>query len=226
MRPLSVEGLPTAAPPGCRGEALATRSIMTTNPSNVPANALQLLDELRPERRPESGPRVATCVNARHPVLRGRVLVRWPAGEGEREASERWLPCLQQVVVRAGDRVLVSRPVNAPEEVVVGVLDGFARRPEAPRRDAGLIELEADERLSVRATDGTPLVEVHQEADGPVVRVLSRTARVKLPGALDLEADSIRLKAGKGAVSIAASEDVAVDAEMIRLNSPKIRERR
>jgi hypothetical protein len=45
-----------------------------------------------------------------------------------------WLPTLHGIPVREGDRVLVTQPSNAPEPVVVGVIDGFAPLPE-PQRD-------------------------------------------------------------------------------------------
>ena len=67
---------------------------------------------------------VGECLDARHPSLAGRVLVHWSLYTGP--GGSAWLPTLHGIPVCAGDRVLVTQPSNAPEPIVVGVIDGFA----------------------------------------------------------------------------------------------------
>lgn len=157
---------------------------------------------------------IAECVDPRHPTLSGRILVRW---EGE-AAARRWVPTLQDVPVRKGDRVLLSRPENWNEPVAVGVLDGYARRPEIDRREAAALELERDECLRVRSSNGEELLEIHRDREGPVVRLLRADVDLELPGALRLAAEDISLEARQGRVTVRATDDVVVKGEVVRLN--------
>ncbi|MCG6958137.1 MAG: hypothetical protein LJF04_19280 [Gemmatimonadetes bacterium] len=159
---------------------------------------------------------VGECVDATHPTLRGRVLVRIVDTAGE--ATERWLPTLYRLPVREADRVLLALPGNWEEAVVIGVIDGFARRPEAPTREGVSLVLAADECLRVKGEDGTSLVEVRQDEEGPVVRLLQPRVDVEVPGAFRVRADEIRLEARKGSVELQATHDVVVRGEIIRLN--------
>src|SRR5690348_3485617 len=74
---------------------------------------------------------IGECVDARHPSLQGRVLVKFTISGHE---QTRWLAKLQGLPVRVGDRVLMLCPGNSfdhgPEWIVTGVVDGFATRPE------------------------------------------------------------------------------------------------
>lgn len=159
---------------------------------------------------------VGTCVDPTHPFLRGRVQVRWEDGDGA--AHARWLPTLASLAVREGDRVLVTSPTNHDEPVVTGVIDGFTPRPERPTREGASLALKPDERLAITDAEGNALVEVHQGAEGPVVRVLHAAATVDIPGRLTLRADAIELGARRGEVRIDARGDVRVKGETIRLN--------
>ncbi|WP_437482581.1 hypothetical protein WME75_41135 [Sorangium sp. So ce1014] len=176
------------------------------------------LDEAPPE--PFAGLRpgeviVGECVDARHPTLIGRLLVRWATPLGP---QERWLPSLHGLAVRAHDRVLVSQPSNWPEPIVTGVVDGFALRPEAPRAEAARLELHGDEALRVATADGKPLVDVFASETGPVIRLLTEGIDLELDGALRVSARSIDLVARQGEVRLGAADDVVVQGETIHLN--------
>jgi hypothetical protein len=163
-------------------------------------------------------PCVGECLDARHPTLQGRVRVRWTTPTGE--PRERWVPTLQGLSVRAGDRVLLVALAHEPEPVVTGVIDGFAARPEATAQGPS-VTLAPGESLRVVGADGTALVELRQSPAGPVVRLLSMDAAIELPGRLSVTADAIALHARRGAVELSATDDVAVRGEAIRLNSPR-----
>jgi len=157
---------------------------------------------------------VGECIDARHPTLVGRVLVRWADGA---LLQERWMPTLHALAIREGDRLVINQPSNFPEPVVMGVLDGFAMRPEAPREEAARIELKSDEAVRITTQEGAPLVEVFASEQGPVVRLLAPDVDLELPGALRIAAKSIDL-AARGEVKIKASDDVVVQGETISLN--------
>lgn len=159
---------------------------------------------------------VGECIDPRHPALVGRVRVRWPTPEGGTE--ERWMPTLQGLPVREGDRVLVMQPSNWNEPVITGVLDGFARRPEVPKEEAARLELQRDEAVRVAASDGTPLLEAFQGEQGPVVRLLHDDIDLEMPGALRIKAASIALRAERGATHLEAHDDVIVRGENVHLN--------
>lgn len=158
---------------------------------------------------------VGACIDDRHPSLQGRVRVRIARGDDETEA---WLPVLQTVTVRTGDRVLVQEVENWPEPVVTGVVDGFASRPEAPRRTAAALELKRDEVVEIRTPDGAPLAELHAGPEGPVLRVVSDDLDLDVPGRLALRAGKLSLSAREGSVEIEAGDDVVVRGEVIHLN--------
>jgi hypothetical protein len=158
---------------------------------------------------------VGECVEARHPTLRGRVLVRWNVLGA---SLERWLPTLHAMPVRAGDRVLLAQPSNWSEPVVSGVLDGFARRPKPERSETARITLEPEETVRIASADGTPLVEVYRSEAGPTVRLLSDDVNLDLPGSLHIEARSVQLIATQGEMRLSASDDLVLNGETINLN--------
>lgn len=164
-----------------------------------------------------SPPCMGECVDGRHPTLQGRVRVRWTDAAGGRR--DRWVPTLQGVAVREGDRVLLVAMAHEDEPVVTGVIDGFAARPAAEERGP-VLSLAQGESLRVLGSDGAPLVELRQSPDGPVVRLLSEGASIELPGKLRLSADAIALHARRGGVEVTATDDVSVQGEAVRLNSP------
>lgn len=159
---------------------------------------------------------VGECLDDRHPSLFGRVLVRWK--DSNSNSIENWLPTLQGLSVRKLDRVLLQQPVNWPDPIVLGVVDGCADRPEPGRLLKNLIELKPDELVRVNSHTGQPLLEVYQENDGPVVRLLADDVNLDLNGKLKISAQSIDLSAKKGKFSISASSDVVVKGEVIALN--------
>ena len=167
-----------------------------------------------PAARPET--LVGEVVDTKHPTLRGRVRVRWMDLEGQ--TFEKWLPQLHGMSVRAHDRVLLTRASNWPEHVVTGVIDGFAARPEVERETKAALELLPDEKVRVQASDGTPLLEVFQGDEGPVVRLLADDVNLELPGSLRVRAQSIEIEATRGQARIKASDDVVVQGEVIHLN--------
>lgn len=166
-----------------------------------------------------SAPFLGFCVDTHHPEGRGRALIRWTARE---RAEERWLPCLQSLALREGDRVMVTALSNFDEPIVIGVLDGCSSHPPAPAGSNRSIELRGDERLRVHGADGTPLVEVYAAAGGPVVQLLSSGLALRVSGQLALDADSIALRSHGGPVLIDASDDVEINGARVRLNSPDI----
>ena len=159
---------------------------------------------------------VGEVVDARHPTLRGRMRVRWIDLEGR--TLEKWLPALMNVPIRVSDRVLMTRAANWPEPVIVGLIDGFAARPEIERETKAAIELERDEAVRVCGADGQNLLEVFQGESGPVVRLLSEDVSLELKGKLKVKAESIELEATKGQARILASDDVVVRGEVVHLN--------
>lgn len=168
-----------------------------------------------PSEAPLGGCLVAVCIDDRHPSLLGRVRVRWSTREGGGDA---WVPKLQSIVVRTGDQVLLSQPLNGPEPIVVGVIDGFVRRAPAPERVAAKLALEQDEVLQVEDARGRPLLEVRSGEGGPAVRLLRDNLALEVEGKLAFRAAAIRLEAREGTVEIEAADDVCVKGEVVHLN--------
>ena len=163
-------------------------------------------------------PLLGECVDAEHPTLAGRVQVRWVVPGIGRAPQTRWLACVNGVVVRRGDRVLLQRPANWPELIVTAVLDGFARRPARRFRPGPTIPLRRDESVRIRGEGGEELLELYQADSGPVVRLLGPDLDLELPGALRVRASQIALEATAGDVELRASDDVELQGERVRLN--------
>lgn len=156
---------------------------------------------------------VATVTSTAHPTLPGRVRC---AMEGREES--RWLPALQGLSIRPGDRVLVMRAEGFAEHLVVGVVDGLAPRAR-PLSEAGpRLAMLPDEALRIETAAGTPLIEVRSGETGPVVRLLSRDLAIETEGHLRISAATLELEARRGGVRVDASDDVVVAGETIHLN--------
>lgn len=168
-----------------------------------------------PSDAPLGGCIVAVCIDDRHPSLLGRVRVRWSTREGGGDA---WVPTLRSIVVRTGDQVMLSQPLNGPEPVVIGVIDGFVHRDPAPERIAAKLALEQDEALRVEDARGRPLLEVRSGEGGPAVRLLAEDLAIEVEGKLAFRAAAIRLEARAGTVEIEAADDVCVKGEVVHLN--------
>ena len=154
---------------------------------------------------------IALCIDAQHPVLAGRIKVRLGA-------TDRWLATLHGMTFRKNDRVLVQYVSNSDEPIVVGVVDGFSKRPKMPRPFGPVLTVEHDESVKVVAANGEGLLEVYCSDEGPVVKLLRNDIHVRLPGRLSVSATAIALNAEQGGVRIAATDDVEVSGEEIRLN--------
>jgi hypothetical protein len=165
---------------------------------------------------PSEAQLIGECVDDRHPTLRGRVLVRIAASTGS--DVEQWLPTLQGLSVRAGDRVLLCKPANWSEAVVTGVVDGFARRPRPESRAVATLKVRADEVLRVVDHNDQALAEIAATERGPLLRILHRDSEIELEGELRVSAEAITLRARQGEVRLDASADVVVQGETIHLN--------
>jgi len=181
----------------------------------------ELADRSAAERQGSSsaalpvGDWVGTVVDADHPTLVGRVRVTW---EGAGPNAARWMPALTHLSIREGDRVLVSSPKFLDEPVVGGVLDGFRRRPEPTREQKMGLTLERDETIQVLTREGSPLLSLHYEDTGPVVRLLDNDVNLEMEGRLRLSAKSIAFAAREGGIDIEANDDVRIAGEMVKLN--------
>jgi len=212
---------PTAPPHDSREAALEAEPL-----DQLIERALDELQARQTPAAPEPAMQVAEVLDDRHPTLEDRVQIVGPsksfgaAGDELDRPPRRapcWVPVLRGLTVRRGDRVLTCRPLGWNEPVVVGVLDGLEPRSRTTT-DAGRIELRADEVVSIEAADGRPLLEVHDSASGPVLRLASPDLTLDVPGALRLLADQLELRARDGGATIEARDDVEIRGEVIHLN--------
>jgi hypothetical protein len=177
------------------------------------------LDELLaspPQPAWPEGHVLATCLEDRHPVLTGRVLVRCETVLGQ--VCQVWAPTLMGLSVRPADRVLVLKLPRELDPVVMGVLDGFTCRAEPAKQVAQVLEMKPDEVLQINAENGQGLVQIARNQAGPVIRLLHADSQVELPGRFCLSASAIEMRARSGGVRIEANDDVEIVGETIHLN--------
>jgi hypothetical protein len=170
-----------------------------------------------PETSSPIGPRsfVVECLTATHPTLTGRVEVRFTGDAGERV---RWLATLRGLSIRAGDRLLAVTPCNWDDAIVVGVVDGFGRRPSPENQHAATLDLLPDEAVCIRSAGGRPLFELTAGERGAEIRLLEPDAALEVDGHLAIGAKRITLTAREGEARIEASDDVVVRGENVHLN--------
>jgi hypothetical protein len=170
-----------------------------------------------PEGAQTRGPRsfVVECLTATHPTLTGRVEVRFTDDGVERV---RWLATLRGISVRAGDRLLALTPCNWDDAIVVGVVDGFGRRPPPEKEHAATLDLLPDEAVCIRSAGGRPLFELTAGERGAEIRLLEPDAALEVDGHLAIGAKRITLTAREGEARIEASDDVVVLGENVHLN--------
>lgn len=160
-------------------------------------------------------PALGLCIDTQHPTLIGRALVRADLDGVEKE---QWMPALAGISLRPMDRVMVQIPRGGIEPIVIGVVDGFKKRPETERSNGPALPLLPDESVKVTDEQGTALLEVFKGKTGPTVRLLHKDLHIDIPGRLRLSAKSICLEAEDGDAEISASRHTIVKGEMIRLN--------
>ncbi|NVB42384.1 hypothetical protein G6O69_31465 [Pseudenhygromyxa sp. WMMC2535] len=200
---------------------------------SLPASGTPTLDELLAHAARSQaalvggGSLVGECLETHHPHLPRRVFVRVRDPDGVPIMA--WLPTLDGLRVRVGDRVLLTRPDNWPEPVVTGVLAGLGGPkpepepdPEAePARDAEPgpeLQLQAGERLTVRGPEGAVLLRIASTTRGPELTLLDRDVDFEIPGRLRLGAQKIELHAGAGGIDVRTEGDAVVRGRVIRLN--------
>lgn len=187
----------------------AARAFKVLEPKDPPAGA--------PVQAAGGATLVGLCLAGAHPTLPGRARVCWHGAEGRPEDA--WLPQLQGIRAREGDRLLLAIPENHDEPIVIGVLDGISG-PQArqPAAHGPMLRLAEDEALRIAGPDGEPILEVKPTPAGPEVRLFAAPAALTMPGSFRVSAEQIEFEARKGEVRIAASGDVTVTGEMVRLN--------
>jgi hypothetical protein len=170
-----------------------------------------------PETSSRTGPRsfVVECLAATHATLTGRVEVRFTDQGIERV---RWLATLRGLSIRAGDRLLAVTPCNWDDAIVVGVVDGFGRRPPPEKEHAATLDLLPDEAVCIRSAGGKPLLELTAGERGAEIRLLEPDAALEVDGHLAIGAKRITLTAREGETRIEASDDVVVRGENVHLN--------
>lgn len=189
---------------------------MSGSSATIPAARRAPVEEGAAPSRPDGSTSIGVCLSTDHPTLQGRIRIRWRSQTGQKR--EDWLPHIQGVRVRRGDRVLLTSPSNHHEPVVVGVVDGLRPRQEPEAEDGPSVRLATGEALRIIGPDGTQLLEVHADDDGPRIRLLAPPAALDLPGKLTISADDLEFEARSGEVRMAASGDVTIQGEVVRLN--------
>jgi hypothetical protein len=165
------------------------------------------------------GTLVGECLDTHHPHLPHRVFVQARDRDGVPVCA--WLPVLDHLRVRVGAKVLLSKPDNWPEPVVVGVLLGLERpaeRRESVASEGPSLRLELGQALVITGPDAQPLLQVSATADGPKVELFQADVEVDLPGCVRIGADRIELHSRAGGVDIRSEGDTIVRSRVIRLN--------
>lgn len=157
-----------------------------------------------------------------HPDLPGRVLVRWRRDRGRPVAA--WLGYVQGTNPRGGDRVLLGRPDNEPQWLVIGVLS-TSRPTPSPRSqpdslpaDSRRVRLEPGQRLRIEGHDGTALLDLSGDGGELAAKVLCEDLILAAAGRLTLAGRSVEVQAGAGGVEVRTDNDVIVRGRNIRLN--------
>ena len=159
---------------------------------------------------------VADVVVETHPVLNNHILVSGVDATGV--TFEQWLTHVCGVVIRAGDKVLLQRPADIDQPLVTAVVESSQRGATTSRAIGEALQMQADEVLRINDHHGKPLLEVFSGESGPELKLHHELSELDVEGSFKLKADSLELNARQGEMTLAASGDIKVDGEMIKLN--------
>jgi hypothetical protein len=153
---------------------------------------------------------------------RGKI-VPWPAKRAQPAT-------LAIATLASGYRLTSSGPsVREQDLITLTAPDGrvclsVALRPEGPLVELhaqslsiasdGVLRLDCD-RLEIQAPGGTSI------NTGSLVQDVAGDVRTRAGGVIDSEAHAQRLHARRGDVALLANDDVTLDGERVRLNSPR-----
>ena len=137
-----------------------------------------------------------------------------------------WLPVLDQLRILPGQKLLLSKPDNWPEPVVMGVLAGLERPSEgcdAPAPKPGeaadpQLRLEPGQAIVITSPEGQPLLTLTATPEGPRVELHQSDVALEMPGRLRIGAERIELHSRGGGVDIRSEGDTVVRSRIIRLN--------
>ncbi len=203
-------------------EAFVIGHLAETQPSECFQNEEEQTENPLSEHAPEIGQPllpfsvIGICVKSEHLTLKNRCLVQWT--DAEKQENRYWLPCLNGVTPQVHDNLLIFYPNNWSEPVIVGVLDSIKKKVDRDPVPGPAVQLNKQEALHILNADGTPLVEVRQGKNGPILRLMNEDIDIEVPGKLCFSAKSIDMAALQGEVNIKATDDVIVKGETIQLN--------
>jgi len=139
-------------------------------------------------------------------------------------------PALSLATLASGYRLTASGPSAGQQDLItLTAPDGrvclsVALRPDGPVVQVhaqslsvasdGVMRLDCD-RLEIQAPGGTSL------RTGSLVQEIAGDLRTRAGGIIESEAHAQRLHARSGDVSLSANDDVTLDGERVRLNSPR-----
>lgn len=199
---------------------------LESDPSSAPLSTLeQLLEHATRTQaaRFGSGTLVGECLDTHNPHLPRRVFVRARDEDGNQVSA--WLAVLDQLRIRPGDKLLLSKPDNWPEPVVLGVLAGLERPSDAdpaPRSPAAAgdpqLRLEPGQSVVITNPEGQPMLSLSATAQGPRVELLAANVSFDMPGCVRIGAERIELHSREGGVDIRSDGDTVVRSRIIRLN--------
>lgn len=164
------------------------------------------------------GTLVGECLDTHNPHLPRRVLVRARDEEGKLVSA--WLPVLTNLRIGIGAKLLLSKPDNWSEPIVIGVIAGLERPEEQPSisTEGPTLRLEPGQALSITDASGQPFLALEETATGPRVALLQRNVEITTPGNLRISAERIELSAREGGVDVRAEGEAVVRGRVIRLN--------
>lgn len=166
-------------------------------------------------------------VDTHHPHLPARVRVQWHDPRGDKH--DLWLEyaVLGNCEFQAGDRVLLTRPFNWPEWVVVSVFSGQAGagpmelrnselKPE--KRQPQVLRLEKGQSLRVEGAEHEALFDVSVNHRGEMVLKTQGDLRWHTDGEFSVQAEKIVLRSAEGGTDSRSDGDVVVRGKRILLN--------
>ncbi|HEY0134349.1 MAG TPA: hypothetical protein VGB85_09725 [Nannocystis sp.] len=150
------------------------------------------------------------------------------AGEGGEKASPT-LAAVQRLALSSGYSVESNESlsegvlsIKAPDgrvflKITLGADGPMVELQSASLSVAARGELTLDcQKLAINAAEGVAI-----RSGGDIVQVAQGDVRVVAGGVIDSEGHAQNLRARRGDVQLTANDDVALDGERVRLNSPK-----
>ncbi len=174
-----------------------------------------------PKPSNSTGILLGEIVDTHHPDIPGRLFIRWNDEHGK--TQQRWLMYSIANGIQIGKKVLLAKPDNWGEWLVVSILAAAHALPdnveekEVEHKADNNITLKEAETIKVETESGNSLLDITHYENGAVLR-LGKDITFEFDGTFRIDAERIELNSKQGGTDLRSDGEMVYRSPRIRLN--------